>query len=91
MDGATKRRAAYRGWGNEDEDSMDYTLYLAGDEVELCWQWGDEDNGGGGELDMSVTDLKRFVKAAQQLLKVTGNDGPLPIGRPDRSLDGGEE
>jgi hypothetical protein len=85
MDEATKRRAAYRGWGNEDE-GVDYTLHLAGDEVELSWIWGDEDNGGDGALGMSVTDLKRFVKAAKALLKATGNDGPLPLGRPESDL-----
>lgn len=83
MDQATKRRAAYRGFVGDDQYEVEYTLYLTGSEVCLHWQWGDEDNGGVSELDMSVTDLKRLIKAGQHLLKVTHNDAPLPIGRPE--------
>jgi hypothetical protein len=52
-----KRRAAHRCWSSED--GADYTLIIDGNnEAELTWQWGDKDNGGGGELTMSVADLK---------------------------------
>ncbi|GHO99512.1 hypothetical protein KSF_095600 [Reticulibacter mediterranei] len=84
MDNTTKQRHAYkRGFVGDGQYSTDYTLYLAGDEVCLHWQWeADEDNGGAGEIDMSVTDLKRLIQAGQKLLKASGNDTPLPVERP---------
>jgi hypothetical protein len=83
MDSITKQRHAWkRGFVGDGPYNTDYTLYLAGDEVCLHWQWeADEDNGGADELDMSVTDLKRLIQAAQQLLKASGNDSPLPVER----------
>lgn len=83
MDDLTKRRAAYRGFYSEDEKT-DYFLYLAGDEVLLVQQWEIDEATESAEMHMSVTNLKRLVRAAKALLKMSGNDAPLPLpGRPE--------
>lgn len=67
--------------GFEGENETEYFLYCKGDEVDLVWQFELGDGEEQSELTMSVTDAKRLIQALQRVLKMSGNDTPLPVSR----------